>query len=58
MFLWAGVVLYFATAWCVWVERRADCADYTDIEPVSPERSSLAPHWGGEGSTDHFQLAS
>lgn len=48
MFLWAGVVLYIATAWCVWVERRDDCADYTDIEPVSPERKSLAPHWVGK----------
>lgn len=48
MFLWAGVVLYIATAWCVWVEKCDDCADYADIEPVSPERSSSAPHWVGK----------
>ncbi|AGA27285.1 glycosyltransferase family 87 protein [Singulisphaera acidiphila] len=48
MFLWAGVVLYIATAWCVWVEKRDDYADYADIEPVSPERSSSAPHWVGK----------
>ncbi|SIO59669.1 Protein of unknown function [Singulisphaera sp. GP187] len=48
MFLWAGVVLYIATAWSVWVEGGADCADYRDIEPVSPERSTSAPHWVGK----------
>ena len=48
MFLWAGVVLYIATAWSVWVEGGADCADYKDIEPVSPERSTSAPHWVGK----------
>lgn len=39
MFLWAGVVLYIATAWRVWVEKNDDCADYIGIEPASP-----APH--------------
>jgi hypothetical protein len=48
MFLWAGVVLYIATAWRVWVEKDNDCADYSDIGPVSPERSSQAPHWVGK----------
>ena len=48
MFLWAGVVLYIATAWRVWVERDDDCADCTDYKPVSPERSSPAPHWVGK----------
>lgn len=44
MFLWAGVVLYIATAWRVWVER-GDVAVDKDNGPVSPERSLPAPHW-------------
>lgn len=48
MFLWAGVVLYIATAWRVWLERDNDCADCVDYKPVSPAESSPAPHWVGK----------
>jgi hypothetical protein len=44
MFLWAGVVLYIATAWRVWVEKSASPAD-NDRGPASTGRSSPAPHW-------------
>jgi len=44
MFFWAGLVLYLATAWRVWVERSAEFADCSDCEPVSLERSASAPH--------------
>lgn len=47
MFLWAGVVLYIATAWRVWVERDGLSAD-NDYGPVSPERIASAPHWTGK----------
>lgn len=47
MFLWAGVVLYIATAWRVWLEKNDDCADYFGIETVTPEPSASAPHWVG-----------
>ncbi len=47
MFLWAGVVLYIATAWRVWVEKNDSADDIGDERPVSLERSSPAPHWAG-----------
>jgi hypothetical protein len=34
MFLWAGVVLYSATAWRVWVERGSGSVDKTDYGPT------------------------
>jgi alpha-1,2-mannosyltransferase len=45
MFLWAGVVLYLATAWRVYLEKDSDCDDNSDEGPVSLGRSSPAPHW-------------
>jgi hypothetical protein len=41
MFLWAGVVLYAATAWRVWVEKNDSLADKDDV-PVSLEPSAPA----------------
>ena len=40
MFLWAGVVLYCATAWRVWVERADASVDKSDYEGL---RVSTAP---------------
>lgn len=47
MFLWAGVVLYIATAWRVWVEKNNSADDTEDERPVTLGRSSPAPHWVG-----------
>jgi hypothetical protein len=44
MFLWAGVVLYVATAWRVWVERKESVVDKRGEEPVLRGRSAPAPH--------------
>jgi hypothetical protein len=41
MFLWAGVVLYIATAWRVWVERGSGSDDKTEYEPFG-HRSHIA----------------
>jgi alpha-1,2-mannosyltransferase len=42
LFLWAGVVLYIATAWRVWVEREHVSVDKTEHGPVGrgPHRSA------------------
>jgi hypothetical protein len=44
MFLWAGVVLYIATAWRVWVERATTCDDNNDYQAVRgrPHRPAKA----------------
>jgi hypothetical protein len=44
MFLWAGVVLYIATAWRVWVERLADFNDNNDDGTREPAPTLRAPH--------------
>jgi hypothetical protein len=41
MFLWAGVVLYLATAWRVWVERNDGIVD--TIDNVPPGRGPHLP---------------
>jgi alpha-1,2-mannosyltransferase len=41
MFLWAGVVLYLATAWRVWVERKDGIVD--TIDNVTPGRGPHLP---------------
>jgi hypothetical protein len=42
LFLWAGVVLYIATAWRVWVEIEHESVDKTEYGPVGrgPHRSA------------------
>ncbi|WP_422926450.1 glycosyltransferase family 87 protein [Singulisphaera sp. PoT] len=47
MFLWAGMILYIATAWRVWVEKNDTADDNGDERPVTLGRSSPAPHWAG-----------
>jgi hypothetical protein len=44
MFLWAGVVLYIATAWRVWVERGADSNDNNGDGTREPAPTLRAPH--------------
>jgi alpha-1,2-mannosyltransferase len=45
MFLWAGVVLYIATAWRVWLERGNDCDDYSEYGPIGRGQDRPAPHF-------------
>ncbi len=44
MFLWAGVVLYIATAWRVWVERTRDWNDNNGDGSLVPGPTHHAPH--------------
>jgi hypothetical protein len=44
MFLWAGVVLYIATAWRVWVERTRDWNDNNGDGSLVPGPTLRAPH--------------
>jgi hypothetical protein len=44
MFLWAGVVLYIATAWRVWVERTRDWNDNNGDGSLVPDPTLRAPH--------------
>lgn len=44
MFLWAGMVVYFPTAWRVWVERNDSAADTDQERPVTLGQSLPAPH--------------
>jgi alpha-1,2-mannosyltransferase len=48
MFLWAGVVLYIATAWRVWVEKEHDCVDKSEHGPFG-----RAPHLSATRFSDH-----
>ncbi len=47
MFLWAGVLLYLATAWRVWVERNRipDDGDATRPRSSALQATHLAPHF-------------
>jgi hypothetical protein len=47
MFLWAGVLLYLATAWRVWVERNRapDDSDRSPQEPRLSQHHTPAPHF-------------
>jgi hypothetical protein len=48
MFLWAGVVLYIATAWRVWVEKEQGSVDKTEYGPLG-----RAPHLSATHFADH-----
>jgi hypothetical protein len=60
MFLWAGVVVYLATAWRVWVERSSEIDDTIGYEDrIQAGTAMRAPHsplirHKGTGSLSHF----